>query len=121
MNKFLTTIGLVIALSGCYNDSYEDLYGGMGGNCDTSNVTFSAVVLPILNQNCALSNCHKTGSALGGYMLDNYAGAKAAEGRIIGAITHSSGFSPMPKNLPMLSDCDITKISIWVAQGAPNN
>jgi hypothetical protein len=121
MKRFLIAIGVVIAVSGCYQDSYEDLYGGSGGNCDTSNVTFSAVVQPILNQNCALSNCHKTGSALGGYILDTYAGAKGAEGRIVGAITHASGFSPMPKNLPRLNDCDIKKISIWVSQGAPNN
>jgi hypothetical protein len=126
MKKILIT-GMVMAitgmvLSGCYNDKYEDLYGGgNAGACDTANVTFSQTILPILNQHCALATCHKTGSAGGGYMLDTYAGAKLAEGRIVGAVNHSTGFSAMPKNGGMLPECERTKIAIWVSQGAPDN
>ncbi len=107
---------------GCYNDNSEDLFP-QPTQCDTSNVTFTATIQPILNQHCALANCHATGSALGGYMLDNYDGVKntVMSGRIIGAINWEAGYSQMPKNAVKLSDCDILKIETWINNGALNN
>jgi hypothetical protein len=40
---------------------------------------------------------------------------------LYGTISHSAGFLPMPQNGNKLSDCNITKIRLWVADGAPNN
>jgi hypothetical protein len=91
--------------------------------CDTEDLTYTDDIKTILNTNCALSGCHsETEAALQGSM-HNYASAKAfvEVGRIVGAINHEEGFSPMPypEGSAKLSDCIIDKIEAWVADGAP--
>src|SRR5688500_5214875 len=128
MKKILLT-GSIIGLgwtvvSGCYNDNSEDLYPKPPiSTCDTVNFTYSSKVQPIFSQSCALSNCHKTGSNTGGYILDTYEGAKAAanSNRLIGAIKWLPGHSQMPKGGSKLSDCDILKIELWINKGMPDN
>lgn len=122
-------IGIAVSMvammfAGCYNDNSEDLYPQQPiSTCDTANISFSGKIQPILNQHCALSGCHQTGSSLGGYILDTYDGAKATanSNRLMGAIKWLPGHSQMPKNAAKLSDCDILKIETWVNRGMPNN
>lgn len=129
MKKYFFIAIAAIAFAGCYTDNKEELYpdnntGGGGGNaCDTSGMSFATDIQPILNTNCALSGCHKTGSATGGYILDTYAGVNAtvSSGRLLGSINHETGYSPMPKNSSKLASCDINKITAWVNAGALNN
>lgn len=127
MKKILTILTAAVILAGCYTDNKEELYPGDstggGGTCDTSGMSFATDIQPILNTNCALSNCHKTGSALGGYVLDTYAGVQGAvaSGRLLGSIRHETGFSQMPKNASKLSDCNINKIAAWMTAGASDN
>ncbi len=89
--------------------------------CDTADITFATGVQPLLNTYCR--GCHNASGASGGVMLDSHAGASAAaaNGRLVGAVAHAAGYSPMPKNGAKLSDCQITKIRKWAAAGAPNN
>lgn len=91
--------------------------------CDTSNVSYDSTISPILLQNCAITGCHASGSATGGYTFDSYSGVRTAvlAGRLIGAITHASGFSPMPKDRAMLDDCQVALLTSWVEHGAQNN
>ena len=109
--------------SSCYNDNLEDLYPGTGGNCQLDSVTFSRTIQPIINQSCAFGGCHDAGSAAFGIDLSNYEGMQriAANGRLVGAITHATGFYPMPKNAQKLDDCKLSQIQKWVSAGAPNN
>ena len=123
-NLLFFSLALVI-LSGCYYDNEEDLYPNETP-CDTTNVTFSGTVLPILNDYC--NACHGSGSQSGGIVLDNYESvSKQAKipagqpGSLYGAITHDPGNSPMPKSGGQLSDCNIKKIEIWIADGTPDN
>ena len=111
-------------LTGCYMDNEEDLYpDDPTVTCDTMNVTYSGIVKPIMAQNCAYSGCHAGSAPAGGYNLETYAGVQntVTSGRLVGTITHASGFSPMPKNLSKLPDCSIAQISAWVNAGAPDN
>jgi len=89
--------------------------------CDTSQYTYSSTITTIMDINC--TGCHSAGNASGGIDLSNYTGVKivALDGRLVGAVTHAPGYSPMPMGAPMLSDCNITQIEKWVAAGAPNN
>lgn len=126
MKKILFALGfagtVAVAFSGCYNDNAEELYPPPpASNCDTTNVTYDATIRNIMSQNCALSGCHATGSNLGGYILDAYAGTVAAvnSGRFLGSINHTAGFSPMPKNMSKLNACDIARIQAWVNKGMP--
>jgi hypothetical protein len=116
-----------VCLYGCYSDNSTSLYPGAnypgGISCDTNNVSYSATIQPILLQNCALQDCHAGASPLGGYVLDNYNGVLSAilSGRLIGAISHSTGYSPMPKDAAMLNDCEIALITSWINQGTQKN
>ena len=111
----------MLLVSSCYKDKKEILYPD--NNCDTSNVTFTSTIKPIMNNFCATSGCHQGAAAAAGIDLSNYSGAKiiADNGRLMGTINFSSGFSPMPKNASKLSTCDINKISSWINKGALNN
>jgi len=53
--------------------------------------------------------------------MSDFASTSIAVGfnRIIGAINHDDGFSPMPKGGSKVSDCDIDKMTQWINDGAP--
>jgi hypothetical protein len=104
---------------GCKNDNAALLYPP--DVCDTSNVTYNNTILPILRDNCY--RCHAGSQTVAPFHLDTYADASlvALSGHMEGAITHSAGVSPMPKNTDKLSDCNIAKIIKWIDDGAPNN
>jgi hypothetical protein len=126
MKNFVAIICIVL-LAGCYNDKADKLYPviNTGIVCDTTNVTFSKDVLPIMMQQCATSTCHDAASAESGYILSEYNGVLAAAtngNKLLLTIKHDpSEASWMPKNLPMLDSCSINKITRWVNQGAQNN
>lgn len=89
--------------------------------CDTLNVTYSETITSIIQSNCL--GCHSSTGTGGGILLNTYSGVKqqVTNGRLWGSINWQSGFSQMPQNAAKLSDCDITKIGIWIQDGAPNN
>ncbi|GGG14724.1 c-type cytochrome [Pontibacter amylolyticus] len=120
LNKLMLGI-LLLAAAACADDNEEDLTPQQPAQlCDTA-VTFSGSVVPILAANCYA--CHAANIAEGGVVLSNYAGVKVKvdDRRLIGAISHAPGFSPMPQGAAKLSACDIEKIKKWVDNGAPNN
>lgn len=92
-------------------------------DCDTTNVTFSGSVMPIVDLKCR--GCHSGASPQGGIALTNHAQVKAtvSNGKLWGSITHASGFKPMPYPVggAKLPDCDIRKVKIWLDKGAPND
>jgi hypothetical protein len=118
-------LGIGVLLTGilqsCYWDNEEELYP-MVAECDTTNVTYSATVAPLLNSYNCLS-CHNSGFPSGSVNLDNYDDLKVLvdNGRFWGAINHDDGFSPMPQNLPKMNDCDLKKIRMWIDDGALND
>jgi mono/diheme cytochrome c family protein len=114
-----TMLLLVSATTGCYYDKAEVLYPDTA--CDTSAVTYSTSVTPVLSSNCIV--CHGGSTPSAGIKLDTYTGVKQQvdNGRLLGSITHNPSYSPMPKNGAKLSDCNIAKIRKWIAAGAPNN
>jgi len=89
--------------------------------CDTSVYTYSGAVQGIMSNNCI--SCHSGSLQNGGVDLSTYNGVKtvALNGKLIGTITHSVGFSPMPQGANQLSDCNITQIQKWIDAGVPNN
>lgn len=89
--------------------------------CDTSNVTYSETVSLIIQTNCL--GCHNTSATGGGIILNSYSTVKEQvnNGKLWGAINWNSGYQPMPQNAAQLSDCDISRIGIWIDEGAPNN
>lgn len=87
--------------------------------CVTTNMSFVNNVLPIFASNC--NGCHNSTAPAGGINLTTYAGTKAASTRLVGSISHTAGYIPMPSSTTKLSACDISKISAWISQGTINN
>ena len=89
--------------------------------CDTSAYTYSGTVSVIMQDHC--TGCHSGQYPSAGIDLSTYKGVRrvALDGRLMGTITWSPGYSPMPKNGNKLDNCSITQIGKWVDAGAPNN
>ena len=75
-------------------------------------VSFATDVQPIFAQHCGTAGtCHGTTSNADGKIYETHAGASAVSGaKTKGAINHTSGFDPMPKNASKLSSEKISKI-----------
>lgn len=116
----MVTIAGFLEINGCYYDDEDNLYPQIGG-CDTSNVTYSVTIAGIMTSNC--NSCHSGSTPSGNLKTDNYTDLKtiADNGKFWGAVNHETGFSPMPKDRPQLSDCDLRKIRIWIDNGSLNN
>lgn len=91
------------------------------GNCDTSSFTYSAVVAPMMATYC--NGCHNPSSLGGGINLSTYTALKtqALNGKLVGSITHATGYSAMPKSGNKLLDCQIRQVQKWIQAGSLNN
>lgn len=87
------------------------------GLCDTTNIKFSTYVASFVQNKC--QGCHSSQAPL----LTNYTQIKASiqSGKFAGSINHTAGFSPMPKGIAKLPNCDLSKINAWIKRGALNN
>src|SRR4051812_5413525 len=119
MRKIIAIL-FIVFIQGCYFDKNE-LLNPPAISCDTTKITYSGTINPILVANCA--GCHSGANAPLGIKLDQYNTVKglATTGMLIGVITHAPGFDPMPKNGGIINDCSISKIRLWIAAGALNN
>lgn len=90
-------------------------------DCNTTSVTYSQTILPIINASC--KGCHSGTSPDGGISYTNYTEIKesALSGSLMGVVNHANGYVAMPYNQTKLSDCKIEQLTIWVNAGAPNN
>jgi hypothetical protein len=110
---------LLLANTACYKDNEQTMYPS---NCNTTNVTFSQTISPIINNNCV--SCHSGGiNASGGLNLTNYDEILVVvnNGKLLGSIRHDAGFKEMPQGSSPLSDCSISQVDAWITQGALNN
>lgn len=103
---------------GCKKNNKETMYPATI-TCDTSAVTWTKDIQPIVNNSCALSGCHNSQSASGGHVLDSYNGVKEIVNNNLFLAVVESG--EMPKDGKKLDDCSISKIRIWISNGALEN
>ncbi len=112
---------LALLLSACYNDNEYDLYPFPTAPCDSSNVTYSGTIAPIMAANCNV--CHSTALASAGVITDTPQdlAAAATNSGLWEAVSWAPGWKPMPKQASQLSPCDLGKIKKWINMGSPNN
>lgn len=112
---------ICLAVSGCYYDKEEVLYPSLGDKCDTTNITYSKTIAPLISDNCGA--CHGTNykSNGGGVRLDNHNDLVSKLDNVMGSVNHNPNYLPMPKNTAKLNDCKLNKLTIWFQAGAPNN
>lgn len=111
----------MVVMTSCYYDVADELYPPT--TCITDNMSLQANIVPILERNCYVCHSSAAGPSNGNVILDTYTELNkyTTNGKLVGAINHASGFSPMPQNAAKLGSCDIDKIESWVNDGAPNN
>jgi hypothetical protein len=122
MKKILLFLAFItVTVSGCYYDIEEDLYPQQAVACDTANVTYNLSVQPLLQSRCY--SCHTGSAPAGNVHLGTYAGVKtyADNGKLIGVISHSPGFTSMPMGGNKLSSCEILTIQTWINKGTLEN
>ncbi|MCX6286051.1 MAG: hypothetical protein NTY96_02940 [Bacteroidetes bacterium] len=112
---------LLLLLSSCYNDNEYDLYPFSGTQCDSTNVSYSKTIVPIVTANCSV--CHSTARHDGNVITETWAGLStvANNGKLWGGVNWEAGYVNMPNGGSKLLPCDLGKIKNWINQGAPNN
>jgi hypothetical protein len=112
---FLSTIS--IAVSSCTYANEEDLNGVT--QCDTSAVTYSNDIVPILKDKCY--RCHDAANvSTSGYQMDTYSFLLdyVNAGSLVDRI--NDPVNPMPTE-GLLDECSRAKIKAWVDAGALDN
>ena len=115
----------IISMASCYYDKKDQVYPQVAvASCDTTTVTYTATIAPILTLNC--NSCHGTTLAAsngGGIILDNYTAVKqyVTNGKLYNSMMQNGLASPMPKNMAKVDVCTINKIAVWINRGALNN
>ena len=111
---------LCFGFTSCYYDK-DELINPTSGSCDTSQITFTQFVNPLITQQCV--SCHSVENPSGNVRLDGYTQIKqqADNGKLLGSLSHEVGFSAMPKNGNKLDNCQLLKMQRWIINGAPNN
>ncbi|MCS7076946.1 MAG: hypothetical protein NZ455_09575 [Bacteroidia bacterium] len=101
----------------CKKDSVEKSNQNNTNSCDTTNVTYARIFSILSNNSC--TGCHGAASSV---PLNNYENVKAAalSGRLVGAVEHLSGFTPMPNSNQKIPECDRKAIKAWINQGTKN-
>jgi hypothetical protein len=120
MKSYLLVFLASTLLASCAYDNFQDAYGDQIADCDTSAVSYSLDIQPVIDNNCV--NCHGPINPLAGLDISTYQQVDANKGKISDRINRQPG-DPllMPQNGPPLLRCDIDQFDAWVNQGALNN
>ncbi|MGC6413190.1 MAG: hypothetical protein ACON5K_00630 [Bacteroidia bacterium] len=112
---FILTV--ITVISACYNDNAEDLYGLQ--SCDTTAVTYSSDISPIINSQCA--SCHSNSSPSAGIAIHDYNSTvsyvNTNKKKLLGSVKWDGTASNMPKGGSKWNACNINKLEAWINQG----
>lgn len=97
-----------------------DTGNGGGSLCDTTNVSYTTTIQPLIEKNCL--GCHAASIRTAGVNLSGYNNVKlyANNTLLVGVTSRQRGFVAMPPTGP-ITECETNLIRAWVAQGAKNN
>ena len=127
ISTLFLTLAVSVSLTSCYYDTEEELYPDSGTVvCDTTSVSYTTDIVPIMNSKCSYSGCHAGANAAAGIPLETYAGVKeylvADKARFISSIIWDGSASNMPKGASSkMIDCNINTVKAWINSGYPNN
>lgn len=111
--------GTAVFWIACTSNSVEEIGQPSTNACDTANVTYTAVIRPILQERQCLS-CHNAQVASAGIRLDDISSARQFAGRMYKAVNHDPSLNPsqyMPPTGSKIPTCEIDKIGAWINQG----
>jgi hypothetical protein len=119
MRKITCVISIILLagfVCGCTRDktTVPDIFV-----CNNA-VTYTNVVKPIIDSNCASLGCH-SGPNSSGIMLDSYLGVKMSfsQGDAFCTVEHDSACKAMPYPIgtPKLNDTQIARLRCWANYG----
>ncbi|TCZ74470.1 hypothetical protein [Flaviaesturariibacter aridisoli] len=119
----LLTFLSAAVLAGAFSCSHSKKEA-LNGLCNASGSSYSAHILPVLQNSCYSCHSAANADAQGSRrILEGHANVLiyVQNGLLMSAIRHEAPASFMPKNGPMLDDCTIARFQAWVDAGAPNN
>ncbi|MEN9686645.1 MAG: hypothetical protein RLZZ28_2431 [Bacteroidota bacterium] len=126
MKKYISILilfFLVIGFHACYYDKADLLYPStVNMVCDTSAViSYAGKIIPLFQQQCY--GCHTGTAPSGNILMGTYAADKAiaSNGKLFGSISHTAGYSAMPKGGNKFTSCQIALVQKWINEGLPNN
>jgi uncharacterized membrane protein len=94
------------------------MYGA--SSCDTTNVTYSQKIAPLINQKCI--GCHSAASATAGVDLSSYNQVVkyGQTKQLQGTINQLPGYESklMPPGAK-LDNCNLSLVDIWLRKGMP--
>lgn len=108
----LLMMATLLLLPGCYYDNEEELYPN--SFCDTTNITWSGAIQPLVQSSCAIPGCHVPGAQSPD--LSTYTGVQANAAAVKGVVADGSPFYMPPSG--KLPACDQQKVRTWVDAGA---
>lgn len=123
MRRFLyltvVLLPMLLLAEGCYYDVEEELYPN--GVCNTTNVTFSGTVLPLMQSHCAVPTCHVSVGGNGAGDFTAYAGVmeKVNSGAFADRVLVQRNMPPSTHT--QLRACDLQQLQAWLDAGSPNN
>lgn len=104
----------------CFFDNEEDVYQYYyeANQCDSTGITFTQHIEPIIRGKCATTGCHVAGGT-GNGIFESYGGVKEKVNN--GSLLRRTVVERnMPPSGP-LSECQMKQIRAWIAAGAPEN
>ena len=127
MKKPLLIFTLFACLSGWYSCTKDTAIAPQIVTCDSTKVSYTKSIKPIMSNYCAYAGCHDGGTA-GANDLTNYIGVKSEvtiDSPNISSIlcriqTTTCGAEQMPKGLRPLRAVYIDTIKLWKTDGYCN-
>lgn len=123
MKRFIIPVATIaiflLFFVSCYYDNEEALYPTLSNACDTTIVTYSGTIAPVLSSYC--TTCHGGSVPSGGISLTSYSAVQtmASSGMLIKALT-GNGVPVMPLS-GTLPACRLSQFQIWIRNGILNN
>ena len=111
---FLVVFGTLLLVTACSKDEDPGTT-----TCSGLTTSYNNDIKPVITINCL--SCHNGPQSESGIDLSIYNGVKAMAdaGRLLGALHHQNGFTPMPKDAPQLSSEMLQLFDCWVQNGTP--
>jgi hypothetical protein len=117
--RWLYTV-LALSLLACRHEG--DLATPAEAPCDTTDVTYSGTIAPLMQTRCALPDCHVSGGdGTGDFTTYEGVLSQVSDGDLVASVQQTSGSIPMPPDSPPIPACEIAAIIAWVNSGAPEN
>jgi hypothetical protein len=115
------SMALCLAMTSCYYDNVEELYPNT--DCDTTDVSYTLEIRPLLDQSCSYSGCHGGPTPAALLDLNDYSEVKkiADNGQFESRINRDVSDPQLMPPAGKLGSCQIETIEAWINQGALEN